>query len=49
MKTIYNVKKSEEDICLHRTYQGAKKCQKIRGGRIIKEEATEDLLKEIEE
>ncbi len=46
---VFNVKLSEDDICLHRTLKGAKKCQKIRGGEIVKEVADKKLAKEIEE
>ena len=48
MKYIYNVMLNENDICLHKTLRGAKECQKKRGGKIVKEEATLDLLKDIE-
>ena len=48
MKNIWNVKKSEEDICLHRTKKGAVKCQSKRGGQIVREQADNELYKEIE-
>ncbi len=47
-KTAWNVKKSEEDICLHQTKKGAIKCQSKRGGEVVREEADYELFKEIE-
>jgi hypothetical protein len=47
-KVVYNVRKSDRDICLHRTKAGAINCQKIRGGRIVKEEADREIYKLIE-
>lgn len=46
-KTCFNVL-VKNDICLHQTLKGAKKCQKIRGGEIIEEQCDIDLFKEIE-
>jgi len=48
MKTIYNVKKNRNNICLHQTLKGAKRCQKVRGGKIVKEQADNNLYKQIE-
>lgn len=48
-KIIYNVFKNDDDICLHRTLKGAKECQKIRGGSILKELVDKQLCEEIDE